>query len=245
MLNDTSNDILNNMPDNLVLKDLPKAWQACLSQSTLINVLPKLSLFLENELKTQIIYPPQAQWFNVFKCLDIAQVKVVIIGQDPYHGEMQGNGIAFGVNHGIKIPPSLRNIFKELHSDLNIKPSLNGDLTPWVKQGVLLLNTVLTVRKAAANSHKNQGWEEITGDVIHTLAQAYNPLIFVLWGNDAKKFKAKIAPRHCIIESSHPSPLSARRGFLGSKVFSKINSYLFEQNRAPINWDLDIETKYK
>ena len=167
------------------------------------------------------------------------KVKVVILGQDPYHGEGQANGLCFSVHKGIRIPPSLVNIYKELNSDLGCTIPDNGDLTPWAKQGVLLLNTVLTVRAHEANSHRGIGWEEFTDACIKVLAEQDRPLVFILWGTPARRKKALIHnPKHLIVESPHPSPLSAHNGFFGSKPFSKTNAYLESVGLEPIDWQI-------
>lgn len=216
----------------------PIAWAHCLSHDTRTKILPNLADFLAKECQDYVVYPNKNQWFSAFEALTPEQVKIVIIGQDPYHGPGQGNGMAFSVNEGIKIPPSLMNIYKELQSDLGIVPAKTGNLVPWVKQGVLLMNTVLTVRASAANSHKNRGWEAVTDDIINYLGARSTPLIFVLWGANAQRFKLGIGKQHLIIESAHPSPLSAYRGFFGSKPFSQMNHWLIKNNYKPINWVL-------
>ena len=187
------------------------------------------------------IYPPQELIFNAFKNTTFANTKVVIIGQDPYHGKKEANGLAFSVNKEIKIPPSLRNIYKELHNDLKIKIPSHGDLTSWAKEGVLLLNSVLTVEKDNPASHKSLGWELFTDYVIKTLNNKETPIVFILWGNFAKSKKQFITnKKHLIIESTHPSPFSANSGFFGSKPFSKTNAYLKKNNLQEINWEINI-----
>ena len=189
----------------------------------------------EYDIKT--IYPPKDYIFNALKLTNYENTKVVIVGQDPYHGENQAHGLSFSVQKGIKLPPSLQNIYKELESDLGIKPRLDGDLTGWAKQGVLLLNAVLTVEKDKAGSHRNWGWELLTDYIIKVLNKKDSPIVFILWGNFAKE-KAKLItnPKHFIIISSHPSPFSAYSGFFGSKPFSKTNNYLAKNNLTPIDW---------
>ena len=189
----------------------------------------------EYDIKT--IYPPKDYIFNALKLTSYENTKVVIVGQDPYHGENQAHGLSFSVQKGIKLPPSLQNIYKELESDLGIKPRLDGDLTGWAKQGVLLLNAVLTVEKDKAGSHRNWGWELLTDYIIKVLNKKDSPIVFILWGNFAKE-KAKLItnPKHFIIISSHPSPFSAYSGFFGSKPFSKTNNYLAKNNLTPIDW---------
>jgi uracil-DNA glycosylase len=216
-------------------------WRDCLSEHTQLTVLPQLSTFLEEENTHYEIYPPQKYWLNALERLQPDQVKVVIIGQDPYHGLGQGNGLAFSVNEGVKIPPSLRNIYKELYDDLGITPAKTGCLLPWIKQGVLLLNTVLTVRAGSANSHKDAGWESVTDDILKYLGAQLKPRVFVLWGSHAKRFHAYIGAHHLVIESAHPSPLSAYRGFLGSRPFSQINKWLLLNEMSEINWKLSTD----
>lgn len=189
----------------------------------------------EYDIKT--IYPPKDYIFNALKLTNYENTKVVIVGQDPYHGENQAHGLSFSVQKGIKLPPSLQNIYKELESDLGIKPRLDGDLTGWAKQGVLLLNAVLTVEKDKAGSHRNWGWELLTDYIIKVLNKKDSPIVFILWGNFAKE-KAKLItnPKHFIIISPHPSPFSAYSGFFGSNPFSKTNNYLAKNNLTPIDW---------
>lgn len=195
---------------------------------------------IENEYNTKTIYPPKDHIFNALKLTPYKNVKVVIVGQDPYHGAGEAMGLSFSVNKDIKIPPSLQNIYKELKDDLNIPIHQDGDLTKWAKEGVLLLNAVLTVEKDKPASHRNLGWEPLTDYIIKELNQKDEPVVFILWGNFAKE-KAKYItnPNHYIITSPHPSPFSARSGFFGSKPFSKTNNYLIKKNIKPIDWDLN------
>ena len=189
----------------------------------------------EYELKE--IYPPKDYIFNALRLTSYKDTKVVIVGQDPYHGEGEAHGLSFSVQKGVKIPPSLKNIYKELYSDLGIVPVDNGDLSNWAKQGVLLLNSVLTVEKDKAASHRNIGWDALTDYIIKLLNLKEEPIVFILWGNFAKK-KAKLITneKHLIITSAHPSPLSASRGFFGSKPFSKTNEFLEKNGISKINW---------
>lgn len=189
----------------------------------------------EYELKE--IYPPKDYIFNALRLTSYKDTKVVIVGQDPYHGEGEAHGLSFSVQKGVKIPPSLKNIYKELYSDLGIVPEDNGDLSNWAKQGVLLLNSVLTVEKDKAASHRNIGWDVLTDYIIKMLNLKEEPIVFILWGNFAKK-KAKLITneKHLIITSAHPSPLSASRGFFGSKPFSKANNFLVNNKLKPIDW---------
>ncbi len=199
----------------------------------------KIRSFLKNEYSNYTIYPNMHDIFNCFKLTNYNDVKVVILGQDPYHEYGQAQGICFSVPNGVKIPPSLKNIYKELNNDLGITTPSSGDLTKWAKNGVLLLNTVLTVREGQANSHKNCGWQWFTDQVIKKISKKDNPVVFILWGGNARSKKAIIdTNKHFIIESAHPSPLSAYNGFFGSKPFSKANKFLKENNLGEIDWTL-------
>ena len=196
--------------------------------------------FLTNEYKTKTIYPDKYDIFNALHFTSYKDIKVVILGQDPYHGPGQAHGLSFSVNPGIKIPPSLLNIYKELNSDLGCYIPNNGYLKKWADQGVLLLNTSLTVRAGEANSHKSIGWEIFTDRIISLVNEKEDPVVFLLWGNNAIKKKNLITnKRHLILTSAHPSPLSASRGFFGSKPFSKINNFLISVNKEPIDWQID------
>ncbi len=187
----------------------------------------------------ETIYPSKDNIFNALKLTPYKDVKVVIVGQDPYHGVGEAHGLSFSVQKNIKIPPSLKNIYKELYNDLNIKPPECGDLTKWAKEGVLLLNSVLTVKKDCPNSHKNIGWEPLTDYIIKKLNVKKNPIVFILWGNNARIKKSLITnSKHLVIESAHPSPFSANYGFFGSKPFSKTNNFLMKNNIDPIDWKL-------
>lgn len=189
------------------------------------------------EYDTKTIYPPKNYIFNALKLTSFKDTKVVIVGQDPYHEEQQAHGLSFSVQKGVKLPPSLQNIYKELETDLGIKPRIDGDLTGWARQGVLLLNAVLTVEKGHAGSHRNMGWELLTDYIIKVLNTKSTPVVFILWGNFAKE-KAKLITNsiHYIIMSPHPSPFSAYSGFFGSKPFSKTNNYLVSHGLTPIDW---------
>ena len=197
----------------------------------------KLREFLKSEYKSHRIYPDMYDIFNALKWTSYANTKVVILGQDPYHEEGQAMGMSFSVPEGVAIPPSLVNIFKEIKSDLGIECIKNGDLTRWAKQGVLLLNATLTVRKGQAGSHKGIGWEQFTSQIIKLLNEREKPVIFVLWGNNAKAVLPLITnKRHFVLTSAHPSPLSAHNGFFGCKHFSKINNILLSMGQQPIDW---------
>ena len=199
-----------------------------------------LRQFLAEEYKTHTIYPDKYDIFNALKYTSFQNTRVVIIGQDPYHGQGQAHGLCFSVKEGIEPPPSLKNIFKEMESDLSIKqPEHYGQLTNWAKQGVLMLNTVLTVRQATPNSHKGKGWEKFTDRVISELNKKETPIVFLLWGNNAIQ-KAKIInnPIHTKLTTVHPSPLSAYNGFFGCRHFSKTNEILKQAGLSPIDWQL-------
>ena len=213
-----------------------KNWDKVLENEFKQEYFKKLGLFVKQEYKNKPIFPPYNHIFDALRLTDYNEVKVVILGQDPYHGLGEAHGLSFSVRQGIQIPPSLRNIFKELEQDLGIKRT-NTDLSDWAKQGVLLLNAILTVQKDKPLSHKDKGWETFTDNIIKYLNQRQEPIIFILWGNFARSKKALITnKKHIIIESPHPSPLSASRGFFGSKPFSKTNNYLIKLNQEPINW---------
>lgn len=199
----------------------------------------QLREFLKAEYTTQTVYPDMYDIFNALKFTPYSQVKAVILGQDPYHEPGQAHGLSFSVKEGVEPPPSLKNIYKELNSDLGIPIPQNGDLTKWAKQGVLLLNASLTVRRGQADSHKGKGWEIFTDRVISLLNERTEPIVFILWGGKAKaKIPLITNKRHCIITSAHPSPLSAHYGFFGSKPFSKCNKFLESIGEQPIDWSL-------
>ncbi|MDF1882716.1 uracil-DNA glycosylase [Sulfurimonas sp. SAG-AH-194-C21] len=198
--------------------------------------------FIEDEYANKTIYPKNEDIFRAFNLLPLSEVKVVIIGQDPYHGSNQANGLAFSVTSNVKVPPSLKNIYKELLDDTDCGIPINGDLTSWAKQGVLLINSVLTVEKASPHSHKNKGWEIFTDNVIKNLSNDYENIVFVLWGGPSQKKEVLIdTKKHLLLKAPHPSPLSSYRGFFGSKPFSKINNYLKEHKQEEINWCLSSQ----
>lgn len=195
-----------------------------------------LEAVLEDKYENGRVFPPRDEIYTAFELTSFENVRVVILGQDPYHGERQSHGLAFSVNEGIKIPPSLRNIYKELEDDLGIKRT-GGSLKDWAAQGVLLLNTVLTVDAHEANSHRGLGWEKFTDSVIKVVSEELENVVFILWGKPAQKKEALIdGSKHLIIKSVHPSPLSAYRGFFGSRPFSRTNEYLEENGRTPVDW---------
>lgn len=200
----------------------------------------KLFQTVNEEYKTRRIFPPADDIFNAFHLTPLKDVKVVILGQDPYHGEGQAHGLCFSVKPGVDIPPSLVNIYKELHDDLGCTIPDHGCLTKWAEQGVLLLNTVLTVRAHQANSHKGIGWEEFTDAAIRQVDKQDRPIVFILWGKPAQMKRSMLHnPKHLILEAPHPSPLSAYRGFFGSRPFSQTNRFLEAQGVRPIDWQID------
>lgn len=214
-------------------------WQNVLADQFEAPYYLKLREFLKEEYSTQKIHPDMYHIFEALELTPYDKVKVVILGQDPYHGVNQAHGLSFSVQPGVKIPPSLRNIYQEMQNDLEISPVQHGNLVSWAKQGVLMLNTVLTVREGQAYSHRGQGWEQMTDAVIKRLNEREKPIVFILWGKPAQeKIKMIDTSKHAIIKSVHPSPLSAHRGFFGSKPFSKTNQLLMEWGESPINWQL-------
>lgn len=214
-------------------------WDEFLQDDFSSDNYKNLRSFLKNEYLSQTVYPSMYDIFNCFKVTALDDVKVVILGQDPYHGQGQAMGLSFSVPKGIAVPPSLQNIYKELESDLSIPRPAHGDLTSWAKQGVLLLNAVLTVRANTPNSHKDKGWETFTDSVIKKLSDKKDGLVFILWGNNARQKKSLIdGQKHLILESPHPSPFSAYSGFFGCKHFSKTNAYLLSKNKPIINWKI-------
>lgn len=213
-----------------------KKWDAILKRDFESDYFKKLGIFVKEEYKHKIIYPEYKDIFNALKYTDYDEVKVVILGQDPYHGEKEAHGLSFSVREEIAMPPSLRNIFNELYNDIGVKRNLT-DLTDWAKQGVLLLNSIMTVVKDTPLSHKNKGWEIFTDNIIKYLGEREEPIVFIFWGSYARSKKELIKNnKHLILESVHPSPLSANRGFFGSKPFSKANKFLKENNIQEISW---------
>lgn len=214
-------------------------WADILATELQAEYYTKLRAFLVQEYKTKTIYPGMYDIFNALHYTPYGKVKVVILGQDPYHGPRQAHGLSFSVQPGVEPPPSLVNIFKELQEDLGCTTPRHGCLKSWADEGVLLLNAVLTVRERQANSHQGKGWEQFTSRVISLLNEREQPLCFILWGRPAQQKKVLITnPRHLVIESPHPSPLSAFRGFFGSRPFSRVNDFLTRTGQAPINWQL-------
>lgn len=215
-------------------------WDIILKPLLESAVYQSIRAFLKKEYSTYVIYPPMHDIFNAFKYTPYKKVKVVILGQDPYHGEGQAHGLCFSVKHGVKPPPSLVNIYKEIKSDLGCLIPSHGCLTKWAEQGVLLLNTTLTVREAQANSHSKCGWQEFTDEVIKLLSNREDPMVFLLWGANARSKKQLInTSKHLVLECAHPSPLSAFNGFFGCKHFSKANQFLIKNGSLPIDWQID------
>ncbi len=221
-----------------MLIDLPASWAKVLGPELKQPYFQELSAFVDGERAEGAVYPPEADVFQAFKQTPFPSVKVILLGQDPYHDEGQAHGLCFSVRPAVKLPPSLRNIFKELEADIGCPAPKNGCLEPWAHQGVLLLNAVLTVRAHEANSHKDHGWERFTDAVIQAVAARPEPVVFLLWGAYAQKKGQWIdAERHPVIKSAHPSPLSARK-FFGSRPFSKTNEALKERGADEIDWCL-------
>ncbi|WP_430536150.1 uracil-DNA glycosylase [Listeria rocourtiae] len=214
-------------------------WDMLLQEEFTKDYYLKLREFLKVEYGNQQVYPDMYDIFNALKYTAFKDVKVVILGQDPYHGAGQAHGMSFSVKPGVRTPPSLVNMYKELASDLGLEIPNNGYLLPWAEQGVLLLNTVLTVREGKPNSHAKQGWEMLTDTIISLLGQKEEPVVFLLWGNNAKSKQVLLRnPNHLILTTVHPSPLSANRGFMGCRHFSQTNQYLKDNDVAPINWQI-------
>ncbi|MGM0254522.1 MULTISPECIES: uracil-DNA glycosylase [unclassified Enterococcus] len=220
-------------------KIIHNSWQEVLADEFEKDYYQQLRIFLKNEYVTQKIHPDMYHVYEALELTPYEEVKVVILGQDPYHGVNQAHGLSFSVQPGVKTPPSLVNIYKELKNDLGIEPVSHGNLVTWAKQGVLLLNTVLTVREGQAYSHRGKGWEQLTDAIIEKLNERDKPIVFILWGKPAQeKMKMIDKSRHIIITAPHPSPLSAHRGFFGSKPFSKTNDALLALGETPIDWQL-------
>ena len=214
-------------------------WDEVLAEEYQKEYFKKIILYINKTYKERPIYPPKNYILRALSLTDYDNVKVVILGQDPYHGVGEANGLAFSVNNGVKLPPSLKNIYKELKDDLNIEISISGDLTAWAKQGVLLLNSVLTVEKDKAASHKDLGWKLLTDHIIKLINMKETPVVFILWGNFARSKKSLITnPKHLILESTHPSPFSSNNGFFGSRPFSKTNNFLRKNNIKEIDFTI-------
>ena len=223
--------------------ELPDSWKTELAEEFDKPYFKELENFVAQERKSKTIYPAPEDVFSAFELTPFEKVNVLILGQDPYHGDNQAHGLCFSVKPGVKTPPSLVNIYKELKNDIGFDIPNHGYLVPWAKQGILMINAVLTVEAHTANSHKNKGWETFTDAVISKVNQKQEPVIFVLWGGYAKK-KLKLIDtnRHTVIQSAHPSPLSARNGFFGSKPFSQINSALQQAGKSEIDFQLSVNS---
>ncbi len=219
------------------LQQLPNIWQTSLSEEFEKSYFQSLAQFVDKERGEHLVFPPEPDVFSALRLTPLNRVKVLILGQDPYHDDGQAHGLSFSVRPGVPLPPSLRNIFKELNSDLGVPPASHGCLASWAEQGVLLLNTVLTVRAHAANSHRRKGWEQFTTRIIECV-NLQPHVAFVLWGAPAQEKAALIHDRHLILRSPHPSPLSAHRGFFGSRPFSRINEFLTSTGQSAIDWQL-------
>lgn len=223
-----------------MIKLVNNKWDIVLEEEYKKDYFKNVVTFINKVYKEKTIYPPKSNILRALELTDYDDVKVVILGQDPYHGEKEANGLSFSVNDGIKLPPSLKNIYQELYDDLKIPPSKSGNLEKWAREGVLLLNSILTVEKDTPASHKNIGWETFTDSIIKTLNQKETPVVFILWGNFAKSKKDLITnKKHLVLTSAHPSPFSARYGFFGSKPFSKTNNFLKANNLKEIDWNLN------
>jgi uracil-DNA glycosylase len=222
-----------------MLINLPPSWHSLLANEFEKPYFHKLAEFVDEERQQFTVCPPEADVFSALQLTPYENVEVLLLGQDPYHDDDQAHGLCFSVRPGIKPPPSLVNIFKELHNDVGFRIPNNGYLVPWAKQGILMLNAVLTVRQHSPNSHKNHGWEVFTDAVIRQVNAKDSPVVFVLWGSYAQKKRELIdTTRHIIVQSAHPSPLSAKSGFFGSKPFSAINNALRQAGKAEIDWQL-------
>lgn len=219
--------------------NLPESWHIHLAEELDKPYFLKLAQFVDTERERHTVFPPEHDVFNALRLAPYENVNVLLLGQDPYHDDNQAHGLCFSVRPGIKPPPSLMNIFKELHSDVGFRIPNNGFLVPWAQQGILMLNAVLTVRAHSPNSHKNHGWETFTDAIIRKVNEKERPVVFVLWGGYAQKKLSLIdTSRHHVVQSAHPSPLSARSGFFGSKPFSRINAALREADKPEIDWQL-------
>ncbi len=222
------------------MKALGGGWDEALEPLFSDPKYLKIREFLKKEYSEHIVYPDMYDLYNCFRYTPLSEVKVVILGQDPYHEPGQAHGLCFSVRRGVPLPPSLKNIYKEIKDDLGITQPDCGDLTPWAKEGVLLLNTTLTVREHQANSHANCGWSWFTDNVIKTVSEKCENVVFILWGRNARSKTPLIdQSKHLILQCAHPSPLSAYYGFFGCRFFSKANSYLLSHNRTPVDWDLN------
>lgn len=218
------------------IRDIPECWRNVLNNEWSQPYMNQLAQFVAEEREQYAVFPDESDVFAALRMTPYHEVKVLILGQDPYHDDGQAHGLSFSVREGVRIPPSLRNIFAELQDDLGIRPPTHGNLQRWAEQGVLLLNTVLTVRAHQPNSHRNHGWEQLTDAVIRHVSERPH-VAFVLWGRPAQSKARLTDSRHLVLQSAHPSPLSARRGFFGSRPFSAVNEYLTRNGSKPIDWN--------
>lgn len=220
-----------------MIAKIESSWEIQLDQELNSYYFKQLTAFIIQEMESHIVYPPIDEIFNAFNCCPFVDTKVVILGQDPYHGSNQAHGLCFSVKAETKLPPSLKNIFKEVANDMGSYAPENGDLTRWAKQGILLLNAALTVRSNEAGSHQNHGWEQFTDAVIARISEQKSNVVFILWGSYAQRKGAIIdRTKHLVLEAVHPSPLSAHRGFFGNNHFSKTNQYLIDNGLLPVAW---------
>lgn len=217
---------------------IPEHWMHVVGNELDLPYWQSLQRFVADERSRHVVFPPLEQTFTALELTAPEEVRVVIVGQDPYHGPGQAHGLSFSVPRGVPIPPSLRNVFTELRDDLGISPSRQGNLESWARQGVLLLNATLTVRSGEAGSHHGHGWETFTDAILRHFGAQRTPVAFVLWGSSARSKRTLIDDRHTVIESAHPSPLSAHRGFFGSRVFTRINEHLHVHRLTAIDWEL-------
>lgn len=223
----------------IFLPKLPNDWASLLASEVAKPYFKKLNYFLAQAYAQSKVFPPLEKVFSALEYTDYANTKVVILGQDPYHNDNQAQGLSFSVDSSCQLPPSLKNIYRELRDDCHCRISSNGSLVSWAKQGVLLLNTVLTVQAHMANSHRQKGWEIFTDRIIELLNEHPQPIVFMLWGNPAQQKQKLITnPKHLILKAAHPSPLSASRGFFGCRHFSKANEFLISHNLKPIDWEI-------
>ncbi|MCB1659545.1 MAG: uracil-DNA glycosylase [Moraxellaceae bacterium] len=239
----TAVSLNNEQQETLARVQLHESWKSPLAEVFLQPYMANLRQFLAEQKKLgKTIYPPANEYFNALNTTPLAQVKVVILGQDPYHGVGQAHGLCFSVRRGITIPPSLRNVYRELQTDVNAQSVNHGDLSSWAEQGVLLLNSVLTVEAGLAASHQGRGWEQFTDEVIKVVNEQCQHVVFLLWGSYAQKKGQHIDEhKHLVLRAAHPSPMAANRGgFFGCRHFSKVNAYLVEHNLTPINWQLPL-----
>ena len=228
------------MEEKKNLIQMEESWKEKLGEEFQKTYMIELREFLKGEYtRGKVIYPSKSQYFIAFTLTPFYQVKVVILGQDPYHGPGQAHGLCFSVKEGVRLPPSLVNIYQELKTDMGVDNGNHGDLTSWARQGVLLLNSVLTVERGLAASHNNRGWEKLTDRVIEVLNERQQPVVFMLWGSYAQRKAGFVdTHKHLILKSPHPSPLSAHRGFFGCRHFSKANDFLIENKMLPIDWEI-------